>query len=374
MALIKCPECGKEISDKAKSCPNCGYPTDQIAKDVSSNSDAEWENNRKVDHKKIDLKKILLLLIVAIILCLGIFIISKYINKNNEYKNAVNNYENGNYKEAYAYFSNSDFKDSDKYFEDTLLKYVNQLIEEKDFESADPLIKIIENDDERKEIEKKIAYMRGIEAYESGAFKLAIDAFSNVSGYQDTDTYINNAKFMNNIQGQWILSGSAISFYKTEDYNFAAIDISGWNATLFYCTDGDDTYKEVGTNKLEISNTDQATFKTNDVEYDICFMVDSISANIVKDAHFEKLKKSNSPFYVWKHYGDKNKLAFYKSDIGIPKPPAIGMTSDEVRLSTWGEPEKINKTTYSWGTTEQWCYSDNKYVYLDNGIVTAISE
>lgn len=26
MALIKCPECGKEISDKAKSCPGCGYP------------------------------------------------------------------------------------------------------------------------------------------------------------------------------------------------------------------------------------------------------------------------------------------------------------------------------------------------------------
>lgn len=26
MALIKCPECGKEISDKAELCINCGYP------------------------------------------------------------------------------------------------------------------------------------------------------------------------------------------------------------------------------------------------------------------------------------------------------------------------------------------------------------
>ena len=26
MALINCPECGKEISDKALSCPNCGTP------------------------------------------------------------------------------------------------------------------------------------------------------------------------------------------------------------------------------------------------------------------------------------------------------------------------------------------------------------
>ncbi len=26
MALIKCSECGKEVSDKAKACPNCGNP------------------------------------------------------------------------------------------------------------------------------------------------------------------------------------------------------------------------------------------------------------------------------------------------------------------------------------------------------------
>ena len=29
MALIKCPECGKEISDKATACPNCGNPMNQ---------------------------------------------------------------------------------------------------------------------------------------------------------------------------------------------------------------------------------------------------------------------------------------------------------------------------------------------------------
>ena len=29
MALIKCPECGREISDKAYSCPQCGYPISQ---------------------------------------------------------------------------------------------------------------------------------------------------------------------------------------------------------------------------------------------------------------------------------------------------------------------------------------------------------
>lgn len=30
MALIKCPECGKEVSSKAQVCINCGYPLSEI--------------------------------------------------------------------------------------------------------------------------------------------------------------------------------------------------------------------------------------------------------------------------------------------------------------------------------------------------------
>jgi len=34
MALIKCEECGKEISDKATTCPNCGSPTVSYLKET----------------------------------------------------------------------------------------------------------------------------------------------------------------------------------------------------------------------------------------------------------------------------------------------------------------------------------------------------
>lgn len=34
MALIKCAECGKEISSKASSCPNCGCPIEKETKKV----------------------------------------------------------------------------------------------------------------------------------------------------------------------------------------------------------------------------------------------------------------------------------------------------------------------------------------------------
>ena len=36
--LIKCPECGKEISDKSKQCIHCGFPLDeQINSDLDTN-------------------------------------------------------------------------------------------------------------------------------------------------------------------------------------------------------------------------------------------------------------------------------------------------------------------------------------------------
>jgi ribosomal protein L7/L12 len=48
MALINCPECGKQISDMATSCPECGYP---LQKSTISNhqhlNDYEIENEVK---------------------------------------------------------------------------------------------------------------------------------------------------------------------------------------------------------------------------------------------------------------------------------------------------------------------------------------
>ena len=37
MALIKCPECGKDISNKAKACIHCGFPlTDEETNEAAS--------------------------------------------------------------------------------------------------------------------------------------------------------------------------------------------------------------------------------------------------------------------------------------------------------------------------------------------------
>lgn len=48
----------------------------------------------------------------------------------------------------------------------------------------------------------------------------------------------------------------------------------------------------------------------------------------------------------------------------------IGMTAEQCRKA-WGKPQKVNKTTTQHGTREQWVYG-NSYLYIENGVLTAI--
>ena len=52
MALIKCPECGKEISDKAPACIHCGYPLREPKPESAPASPVQ-----QVEHKPISTMK-----------------------------------------------------------------------------------------------------------------------------------------------------------------------------------------------------------------------------------------------------------------------------------------------------------------------------
>lgn len=64
----------------------------------------------------------------------------------------------------------------------------------------------------------------------------------------------------------------------------------------------------------------------------------------------------------------------YDASVGTLPNPSIGMTKEEVLYSTWGKPKDINKTTTADTVSEQWVYSDYKYLYFENGILTTIQE
>lgn len=50
----------------------------------------------------------------------------------------------------------------------------------------------------------------------------------------------------------------------------------------------------------------------------------------------------------------------------------IGMSTADVRASSWGEPERINSTINAYSTTEQWVYGNGNYLYFDNGVLRSM--
>ena len=50
----------------------------------------------------------------------------------------------------------------------------------------------------------------------------------------------------------------------------------------------------------------------------------------------------------------------------------LGMTMEDVEASSWGKPKRINRTTTTRGTREQWVYGNNHYLYFNENILTSI--
>lgn len=78
MALIKCPECETEISDKAEMCPKCGFPV---------NKEAQGNVLEKV--KNIDKNKLKKYIIVAITIIAIIVIGKGFIHPNLQFEDFV---------------------------------------------------------------------------------------------------------------------------------------------------------------------------------------------------------------------------------------------------------------------------------------------
>ena len=69
MALIKCPECGKEVSDKALSCPKCGCPINVIV----TETEQERINVRRKNKGKICLIFGGILFLVSIVFSISVY-------------------------------------------------------------------------------------------------------------------------------------------------------------------------------------------------------------------------------------------------------------------------------------------------------------
>lgn len=51
---------------------------------------------------------------------------------------------------------------------------------------------------------------------------------------------------------------------------------------------------------------------------------------------------------------------------------SLGMPQEEVLMSSWGKPERINVTTTASRRREQWVYGSGNYLYFEDGVLTSV--
>ena len=103
MALIKCNECGHEVSDKASMCPNCGCPIESLG---AAKEDVMYEEPKK--------KKGWIWALIVVLLCLigggGYYAYTHLVNKNN-----AENEDSSNSKEDFVELTPEFIKAIEKY-------------------------------------------------------------------------------------------------------------------------------------------------------------------------------------------------------------------------------------------------------------------
>lgn len=118
-----------------------------------------------------------------------------------------------------------------------------------------------------------------------------------------------------------------------------------------------------------------------DKVFTFCFEYDENDQLVVCNSYHQPVKilsiTEDGQLKEQSTYSDDETLYDYVSentDVPDAVPdPAIGMTADEVLTSKWGYPKKKNITQTATSTSEQWVY-DQGYIYLRDGIVTAIQK
>lgn len=148
MALIKCSECGEEISDKAEKCPKCGCPT-------KSDDNYSSGQTEKVRNKKIIF---IVVAMAAVIMVLAIIFVVSGVNKKKNYEQALELMEDGKSQEAYDKFVKlKDYKDSDKY---------------------------------EKELYEVITYEKAMACLNDGEFAQAIELLKEIPDYPEAKTML----------------------------------------------------------------------------------------------------------------------------------------------------------------------------------------
>lgn len=387
-----CKHCGEEITSNSKYCNFCGKKIPVIKeKPIKKEKTIETEIATEVlEKKKIKILPIFISFAVVIILITSLY----YLFPIFKYESATKKFNQGSYLEAQAIFLElEDFKDSKQKVIECKYNIASEYLENKKYLASLNIFEEIKDysDSYQKIIEA--TYLLGKEFYNSKDFSNAINYLNRITDYKDAKKIIIDSKYEFSIQKYNDGSFISAKMYLEEisDYKDASLFLS--NINFIESIQG--TYAQKSHVELGVTNWfslviddlkiyyifDPNTNKCQTFDYSI-HTIDASSKTFYAVDDYYEVRGNN----IYKHNVSldgkisskieetyiKQSSSTYVSSKGYS--PKIGMSASEVRNSMWGSPNKINKTTTSYGTKEQWVYGSGKYIYLENGIVTAIQE
>ena len=216
------------------------------------------------------------------------------------------------------------------------------------------------------ECKSEINYQYGLTILNSADFSAAKEIFANLAEnhYKDSDRLLRESEIMESLQGTW---------ETIDEYKYQEVIFDGWKMCII---NEPIIHLGVSNNYEYVAKTGLASIDDSDL---IIFTDDREFGTEIKFLQNTFYLEENKLYQILDSSLQRESIKV-SDDTTFPTivelvPPYIGMTAEEVRTkSTWGNPEDINTTTTAGGTHEQWCYPGFKYIYLENGIVTAIQE
>lgn len=438
MTVIKCPKCGREnIPDNIEMCPGCGYNINVLAiaeEQKKCELCVKKLRKCKLNNWKFMIFISVLILIFTAVLYNPIIKYVEYQNaviqmKNEEYDKAIEILKKINivksndmivecmYLKALKILENEKYDDALEIFvQIESYKDASELIRECQYQKAGEYFL-------SKDYEKAADIYLSLKDYSDSSVKainsiyhLAELKYKNQNYYEAIKTLAENADLLNEYeaavtlkklimeqkewfinkaeeeydQGNFRISIECYEYAKITVYNQDILGINHYEDCKFMLSIQGEYTSPVGKGTASISGH---TYTQNSIEYKITPVKKQIGygateivgilndnmehyITFVKEGEVWCIKKNSEEWYVWetKERQILEEERINKIKENEKKEPIIGMTREEVENSTWGKPNDINKTTYEWGITEQWCYPNFKYIYFTDGIVSAISE
>lgn len=251
MAMIKCPNCGKEISDKAVSCPACGEPIEiTLSTDVSSESNAK-EQSSGIETTSINPPKgkaKIIIPIVAVLLIAGLTVCYIFvINPMMKYSNASKLFNEGNYTEAQKVYAElGTYKNSVEMVSECDYAVAKDLLDQGKYDEAKQAFDKISTYKDSSSMSNECIYQKATSIFNEGNYEEAKTIFDSISDYKDSAEQSKGCTYqialdlynLGDEQGSIKLFVEIMDYADTKKYVYKVFDKYAGNDYINECASG----------------------------------------------------------------------------------------------------------------------------------------